>query len=927
MVCRWLCGMKKLFFCFLLGLGALLVVNSQTPADSARQLYTEYQEAWAQGNFDQSRSLLERIIADKYPLPDYNIALVRNSLGFVYYEMGFIKDALEQYRIADSLTTRKDPGTLKLKINIYNNLSLLYDWLGDYSNALSHYDRAIRLLDSLPTRDEDYFRKLSRLKYNKGFVFYRLGRFNEALELITESKRIKEAKGHPYLGSVYFNLARIYQAFDRPVMTEQYFSKSIDHWNLESGEDHYQLANVYLYFGLFLALQGDHEQAMHNFTRALQNYISNYGVIHPLTATGYERLANYYFEEKKFPQALEMVQLALISGSSGFSDRDIYANPEIGQSLHDLTLLKCFATKMKVLEGLAGEAECDSLKIKILDAALATNTSALEVLYLLQGSYPSGESRTYLTSGQKELFSTGIRLNLKQFELTHDIKHKEQAFLLAVRGKSNELVFEMKEKEWLYLESLPDTLVSKVLKLKQQTEHYSNLIQIEIQEVNPDSSRLSSWQENLFRSRTALNRNMEQLKREHPQIGQFELSDAGFSLECIRQHLGKSETLVEYYLSGGDAPGSGRLYSFIITRKDFYIYQGDIDSNFHMNIENVMQNLHEFNPFTESQGRFESLKISLFGIYQQIFKPVEPFIKGRNLIIAPDEELAYIPFDALINHYEKETILNYAGLPYLLNEYDIIYVYNSQTMNRVWQPKIIFPKINAYVPNYTYSGTDSSLYLRGALEEVREITKMVKGRSITGVLHKEELQEFMNKDEVIHLAMHAFADDKAASPPYFLLNANHDSDLADRLYDFEINSMMLSSPMVVLSSCETGGGQLQDGEGIISLSRSFLLAGAASVIHTLWPAEDVKAQQIMVEFYQELKTGKSKGRALSMAKRNYLAHSPPSYTHPYYWAGYQVTGNPDPLIINLRLLFFPIIVLIICVVGFYFIRRSFLSRA
>ena len=138
---------------------------------------------------------------------------------------------------------------------------------------------------------------------------------------------------------------------------------------------------------------------------------------------------------------------------------------------------------------------------------------------------------------------------------------------------------------------------------------------------------------------------------------------------------------------------------------------------------------------------------------------------------------------------------------------------------------------------------------------------------------------------------------------------------------------MLSSPMVVLSSCETGGGQLQDGEGIISLSRSFLLAGAASVIHTLWPAEDVKAQQIMVEFYQELKTGKSKGRALSMAKRNYLAHSPPSYTHPYYWAGYQVTGNPDPLIINLRLLFFPIIVLIICVVGFYFIRRSFLSRA
>jgi hypothetical protein len=90
--------------------------------------------------------------------------------------------------------------------------------------------------------------------------------------------------------------------------------------------------------------------------------------------------------------------------------------------------------------------------------------------------------------------------------------------------------------------------------------------------------------------------------------------------------------------------------------------------------------------------------------------------------------------------------------------------------------------------------------------------------------------------------------------------------------------------------------------------------------------EDVKARQIMVDFYRELKRGKSKGQALSTAKKSYLAHSPPSYTHPYYWAGFQVTGNPEPLIMNPWLALVPLIILISCAMGYYLIRRNFLSR-
>ena len=175
--------------------------------------------------------------------------------------------------------------------------------------------------------------------------------------------------------------------------------------------------------------------------------------------------------------------------------------------------------------------------------------------------------------------------------------------------------------------------------------------------------------------------------------------------------------------------------------------------------------------------------------------------------------------------------------------------------------------------------------------------------------------------------MHARSGKSTKGSPYFLLDAKEDTLFNNRLYDYEINALNISSPMVVLSSCRTGGGQLQSGEGIISLSRSFLLAGAESVVHTLWPVEDTRGPDLMLEYYHELKRGRSKSSALTLAKQNYLESTPPSYTHPYYWAAYQITGNPMPLCKPWRYLFYSGLILVIFLTTFYFIRRSLRARS
>ncbi|HPI45568.1 MAG TPA: CHAT domain-containing protein, partial [Tenuifilaceae bacterium] len=116
-----------------------------------------------------------------------------------------------------------------------------------------------------------------------------------------------------------------------------------------------------------------------------------------------------------------------------------------------------------------------------------------------------------------------------------------------------------------------------------------------------------------------------------------------------------------------------------------------------------------------------------------------------------------------------------------------------------------------------------------------------------------------------------------------------------RLYNYEISMNRVESPMVVLSACNTGTGTLYHGEGIMSLGRSFFLAGASSVVNTLWDVNDEASSFIMAEFYWNLSKGITKDEAMRLAKLKYLENSTPTYSNPYFWASYQVLGNKLPI--------------------------------
>ncbi|MBO0950911.1 CHAT domain-containing protein [Fibrella forsythiae] len=93
--------------------------------------------------------------------------------------------------------------------------------------------------------------------------------------------------------------------------------------------------------------------------------------------------------------------------------------------------------------------------------------------------------------------------------------------------------------------------------------------------------------------------------------------------------------------------------------------------------------------------------------------------------------------------------------------------------------------------------------------------------------------------------------------------------------------------LVVLSACESGVGAYSEGEGINGLQRAFLLAGARSVLVSLWRVNDQLTQQLMTDFYRYWLTGASKSQALHKAQLNLRKQHP----NPYYWGAFVLVGQ------------------------------------
>ena len=154
---------------------------------------------------------------------------------------------------------------------------------------------------------------------------------------------------------------------------------------------------------------------------------------------------------------------------------------------------------------------------------------------------------------------------------------------------------------------------------------------------------------------------------------------------------------------------------------------------------------------------------------------------------------------------------------------------------------------------------------------------------------------------VLHLATHAFLLEKGCGSGNPLLHSGlvfaggGNAGAQAILTAQQIASLDLGGvDWAVLSACNTGNGELRDGEGVLGLQRAFRVAGAHSVIMTLWPVDDTAARQFMHKLYAErLELHASTADAVWDASRKLLLErrAAGQSTHPWYWAGFVSSGG------------------------------------
>lgn len=383
------------------------------------------------------------------------------------------------------------------------------------------------------------------------------------------------------------------------------------------------------------------------------------------------------------------------------------------------------------------------------------------------------------------------------------------------------------------------------------------------------------------------------------------------SMRDMARVLEDGAATVEYVLA------HDKLHIFVLTRRDdapgqvgLKVYTAQVDG------PKLAATIKKFRAQVgERDLGFAALSREL---YDLLVGPVAAQLAGKTtLCIIPDGVLWELPFQALQNGRGE----------YLLEEHAVYYSPSLSVLNEILKRRdssapgerqpareqrrpalfaVANPRLGGPAPTPTPAPTVRGdlrfLPLPEAEHEVEELSG-IYGRSNSRVIvGGEALEETVKREagrfKVLHFATHAVLDDRSPLYSFMLLARRPGSSDEDGLLEaWEVLNMDLNADLVTLSACETARGSISAGEGMISMSWAFFVAGSSSLVASQWQVDSASTSSMMVKMYSDLRgheagPGSPASKALALRRAALNLRRTKRYELPYYWAGFVLIGDP-----------------------------------
>ena len=647
------------------------------------------------------------------------------------------------------------------------------------------------------------------------------------------------------------------------------------------GPGHPRLAEPLQNLGVIARQQGDYAAAERYYRRALDMREHSVGLDHPLVAPVLNNLANIYGAEGDYTRALQLHFRALAIAETHAS-----ALPQVILSLGNIA--RTYAAMGDFANALKYQSR--------VEAALESET----VLNLAIGS--ERQKIAYLKSiGERTDRTISFHLQLQP-------DSPQAAKLAAVT---------LLQRKGRVLDAMAGTFAAVRQRastddqalLDRLAENTARLARLSL--AGPGQTPIETHRRTLRELQDASERLEADISR---RSSEFRAASQRVTLDAVQAAIPAGAVLIEFVVyrpfdaktpNPNSAYGPPRYAAYVIRQNSTI----GLDLGEAAPLDRAID---AFRAALQDPRRKDVATIAR-GLDRRIMQPVRAAAPdATRLLVSPDGQLALVPFEALVDERGR----------YLVERYSVSYLSTGRDLLRM-QIARTSRSASVIVADPLFGAPASSVYfapIAGTRYEAESIQSILPGVTVlTGAGATESAVKQVHGPRILHIATHGFFlqdSDNASSSrapaagiraiearrgpidnPLLrsglaLAGANAATEVKEDGILTALEAAQLDlwgTKLVALSACDTGIGVVRNGDGVYGLRRSVFLAGAETLVMSLWPVSDAVTRELMTQYYAGLMRGLGRGEALRQVQLAMLKGK--TRRHPFYWASFIQAGE------------------------------------